>query len=208
MLSSRPTDAAAPRALWLPLVLLVIALVLRAVKGTDWGQNWLPNFSPWMAIAFAGTALFPQRLAWWLPLAVLVGGDILIHGASLLNDVGSMAAIYACFAFAAFLGLRLRGRLSALGLLGGTLVGTLAFYLISNSLAWFALPEYAKTLSGWWQAQTVGLPGFAPSWTFLRNSLLSDAGFAALLILAYNAEAAHRKTTPLLRWTPAATPVS
>ncbi len=192
-----PASESPPRAIWLPLVLMALALILRAVKSTEFGQSWLPNFSPWMALAFAGTALFPRHLPWWLPLAVLIAGDLLIHGSALLAEPGSMAVIYACFALAAFTALRLRGRIGALGILGGTLGCGLAFYLVSNTLAWFALPEYAKTLTGWLQAQTTGLPGFPPTWTFLRNSLLSDAGFAALLILAYNAEAAGRRARPL-----------
>lgn len=206
MPSSRPHDAAAPRAIWLPLLLLALALGLRAVKSSDWGQNWLPNFSPWMALAFAGTALFPRPLAWWLPLAVLIGGDLLLHGTSLLADAGTMAVIYGCFAFAAIMGVRLRDRLGALGLLGGTVVGTLAFYALTNSLAWLTLPEYAKTFAGWLQAQTIGLPGFPPTWTFLRNSLISDAGFATLLILAYNTEATSRKVARPLSWNALANP--
>jgi hypothetical protein len=43
------------------------------------------------------------------------------------------------------------------------------------------------------------LPGFPPTWTFLRNSLLSDAGFSLLLVLAHNGEAVGRRV-PTLAW--------
>ena len=57
----------------------------------------------------------------------------------------------------------------------GTLLASLMFYLIANTFAWSLSAGYAKTLAGWWQAQTTGLPQFSPpSWVFLRNALLAD----------------------------------
>ncbi len=200
MTASRPSNpAASVRPLWLPLALLLLALVLRAIKSTPAGQDWLPNFSPWMALAFAGTALLPRALPWWLPTALLVVGDILIHSSLLLHDPLTMSVIYLSFALAAFAAARWRARLGALGILGGTLACTLLFYLVTNTLSWALLPGYAKTLNGLWQALTTGLPGFPPAWTFLRNSLLSDLGFTVLLVLAHNVEAAGRRL-PALGW--------
>jgi hypothetical protein len=54
-------------------------------------------------------------------------------------------------------------------------------------------------VAGWVQALTSGLPGFPPTWTFLRNSLLSDAGFSLLLVLACQVEAAGRRLPGLAR---------
>jgi hypothetical protein len=80
----------------------------------------------------------------------------------------------------------------------------LAFYFVTNSVSWLVEPAYAKTAGGWLQALTTGLPGYAPTWTFLRNSLLSDLGFSALLMLLFNAEA-HARALPKLRWLAPAT---
>jgi hypothetical protein len=57
------------------------------------------------------------------------------------------------------------------------------FYFASNTLAWAHDPDYAKSLAGWWQANTVGLPGYPPTWTFLRNALAGDMVFVVLLWL-------------------------
>jgi hypothetical protein len=46
------------------------------------------------------------------------------------------------------------------------------------------VPGYAPTFSGWVQALTVGLPGYAPTWMFFRNSLLSDFLFTGLFVAA------------------------
>ena len=185
--------------LWLPLALTALAVALRAVKSTDMGADWLPNFSPWMALAFAGTLMFPRVLPWWSVLAAMVVADVVVQGGVLAAYPGTMAAVYACFGLAAFAGARLRGRVGGLGVVTGALVCSLAFYLVTNTLSWAAMPEYAKSLTGWWQALTIGLPGFPPTWTFLRNSLISDAGFSLLLVLAHNAEAAGRRL-PRLAW--------
>ncbi len=195
MNAPRPLSAnSRPRLLWLPLALVLLALALRIAKGTEAGKDLLPNFSPWMALVFTGTALFPRAFPWWGCVAALLAVDLLSQSRVLLEIPLTMAVIYGCFALAALWAAKLRGRAGGLGIIGGTLACGLIFYLVTNTLAWLTLPEYAKTLAGWAQALTTGLPGFPPTWTFLRNSLLSDAGFATLLVLAYNTEAASRRS--------------
>ena len=44
------------------------------------------------------------------------------------------------------------------------------------------MPDYAKTIPGWWQALTIGVPGFPPTLLFFRNTLLSDLLFTALFV--------------------------
>jgi len=62
----------------------------------------------------------------------------------------------------------------------GTLLGALLFYLVSNTVSWLTDPGYAKTIAGWVQALTVGLPGFAPTWWFGLKSLFSAGLFTGL----------------------------
>jgi len=63
---------------------------------------------------------------------------------------------------------------------GLTVFGVVAFYLVANTGAWISSPAYAKNIAGWWQSQTVGLPGFPPSYYFLRNGLIGNLAFLAL----------------------------
>jgi hypothetical protein len=44
---------------------------------------------------------------------------------------------------------------------------------------------------------TVGLPAYAPTWTFLKSSLISDLSFSALLLVAFNAEARLRSSVTM-----------
>lgn len=187
---------------WLPLGLVALALGLRWLKLESPGMNLLPNFAPWMALAFTGTLVFPRALPWFLWPLLLLAVDFAALGAQLWTLADGRAEVfltYGLYAGAAWLASRWRGRAGMAQSLLGVVGCGLAFYLITNTLCWWVKPYYAKDLAGLVQALTTGLPGFAPTWTFFRNSLLSDLGFSALLLLAFNAEARVR-SLPQLRW--------
>ena len=66
----------------------------------------------------------------------------------------------------------------------------------NNTLVWAGAREYPQSAAGWWQALTVGLPGYLPSYVFFRNGLVSDAlysmVFVACVRLTRPAQEAHR----------------
>jgi len=164
-------------------VLLVALLAM-----CRWPGLLPPNFSPVYALAFCAGVYLPGRLAWWLPMGMLLISDILLnahYGVSILT--GYMALNYVAYAALIALGRRLSGASSWLHLLGGGLLGALLFYLITNTAAWFnpapgPFPQapYPRTLLGWVQALTVGASPWPPTWTFFRNTLLSGGLFTAL----------------------------
>jgi hypothetical protein len=60
------------------------------------------------------------------------------------------------------------------------------FHLVSNTVSFFIDPGYAKTLAGWWQCQTVGLPHFSPpTWVFTARQLVGDLAFTGLFFAAF-----------------------
>jgi hypothetical protein len=67
-------------------------------------------------------------------------------------------------------------------ILPAVLGGSFFFYLTTNTASWLYEPGYAKTATGWLQALTTGLPGYAPTWTFYRNTLVSDLLFTAIFL--------------------------
>lgn len=187
--------------LLLPLILITAAAAFRYFKlGQGVQVPALENFAPWMALAFTGTLVFSKRVPFLILPLLLVVIDLAATG---IRGVMHWEAIgvYGAFAIAAGFASRCRGKLGLLGSLMGTLACSIAFYLITNTLSWFIDPGYAKTLAGWVQAMTNGLPGLPPTIWFLRNSLLSDLAFSCLLLAAYNTEASFRrqKTIPMLR---------
>ena len=171
----------------LPLVLVIAAIVLRYVK-----VDALANFSPFMALAFAGTLVFSRKVPFWALTLVMIGVDMAANGPRSVLHVEAVA-VYGCFALAAWFAGRARGHISLLGGLVGVVACTLVFYAVTNTVSWLSDANYAKTFAGWTQAMTSGVPGLPPTVLFLYKSLLSDVGFACALFAAFNLEASVRK---------------
>jgi hypothetical protein len=164
--------------LWLALILAAV-LFRTATPHLD----GLANFAPLMAITLCASIYLPRKVALLVPLSTLLISDLILnhHYQSPLFQP-FMFATYACYIAAGFLGLWIATKKNLWTILGGCLASTALFYLVTNSLAWISNPLYAPTLAGWFQALTLGLPGLPPTYTFLRNSLLSDLTFTALFV--------------------------
>lgn len=169
----------------IPTVLLFTAAVLYRLVTAPFGaeHTWLLNFSPVAAVALCGPVIFPRRVALVLPLAVLLASDLVLNrywGATLVTV--EMGARYVALGLIALLGLRLRESRN-LGVFMTASVGSSAtFYFLTNTVSWLTAPEYAKTVAGWVQALTVGIPGYPPTWLFFRNSIVSDAAFTLAML--------------------------
>lgn len=171
---------------FLPVFILVAAaLLLRFLTQTGSLTNWWVNVSPVMALCFVGGALLPRSNRWVIFIG-LIAVDFLAAGSGLFRYFAVLLVTYSAYVLAIVWGGSLRGRATGFGLLARVLAVSLGFYLVTNTASWALSAGYAKTFGGWMQALTVGLPGFPPTWVFLRNSLVSDLGFGVLLIVAHN----------------------
>ena len=187
--------------IWLPVLLLACGLAFRAAKLRMGENDPLGNFAPWMALAFTGAIVFPRAVAWWVWPVALLAVDIAVQGTTALAYLSQIWIVYVCFALAAVWGGSLRRRVGVTGTLARVVVCSAGFYLITNTQAWLVSAAYEKSIGGWLQALTAGVPGYPPTLLFLRNSLVSDVAFSLALLLAYNAEAIMRRfeTIPLVR---------
>ncbi|MEI8340552.1 MAG: DUF6580 family putative transport protein, partial [Verrucomicrobiota bacterium] len=125
----------------------------------------------------------PRRFAFVLPLAVLLASDLVLnahYGASLFTT--ELFSRYVVLAGVAAVGFALRKNPTFAKVLTASLAGSVLFYLLTNSCSWLVDTAYAKSFAGWLQALTVGEPGFAPTWTFFRNTLVSDTLFTAVFV--------------------------
>lgn len=167
-------------------VLLLLTVVYRVVASHF---DFLGNTAPLMAIAFGGALLLGARL-WWLPVVLLIASDLILgvwHGAGGIGRYTLMSAVF-------YLGVAwIAGRAGRRGKIWpmmwcGTLLCSVLFYLFANSFSWMVFAGYEKSLAGWWQAQTTGVPGInPPAWMFLRNALIADSiwcAVAGLLVFA------------------------
>lgn len=178
--------------MWLP-VLLMAALAL-----ARWPGLLPPNFSPVYALVFCAGVYLPRRLV-WLPFVTLLLSDLALNRyysrSATMNSFNPMLiANYVAYAGLFWVGTRLRPASAFLRLLAGGLLGAILFYLITNTAAWFfnpfGNPEYTRDLGGWLIALTRGTFGYAATWEFFRNTLLSGGLFTALFAGAMKLTAA------------------
>ncbi len=176
----------------MPIALLLAAAVLIFRLAPLAGQdiaNALANLSPLAAVALCGAAFVARTDLKWVAVAAfgsfLVSDVILnlVHGAAPISAFTAIGALGLGISF--FLGSKLRGTQTALPVFGATIIGTIAFHLLTNSFSWLVGAGYAPTAAGWFQAQVIGLPGFPPTYVFFLRSLLGNLAFAALFLLAF-----------------------
>ncbi len=175
---------------WLPLAFMVVFALSRI-------PGMLPqNFSAAYAMAFCAGVYFAGRMAWWLPITILLLTDIALnfYYMSLGWDVWNSKVVkyqlinYAAYFILIWLGRRFKPQSSFVALLGGGMLGALLFYIITNTASWlfnpFNNPEYTKTIVGLITALIKGTGGWPQTWEFFRNTLLSGGLFTALFVAA------------------------
>ena len=174
----------------IPAVLLILAAVAFRIVMALFVQSdstWLSNFAPLAAIALCGAAYFPQKFKFTVPLLALFVSDVVLnlhYGASLLDPL--IFGRYLALVVVGCIGLLVAQRPSFKTLLPASIAGSFIFYVITNAFSWLSDPGYVKNFAGLVQALTVGLPGYAPTWMFFRNSLVSDLFFTAIFVLCMN----------------------
>jgi hypothetical protein len=174
------------------LILIFAALAYRIAAGLlihSGTALWLSNFAPMAAIALCGAAYFPAKFKFSVPLSALFVSDLVlnyIYGAPLLQ--AQMLGHYIALLLVGLIGFAMQHRASLKTLLPASILGSTIFYLVVNSFSWLSDPGYAKNFSGFIQAQTVGLPAFSstPTWMFFRNTILSDLFFTLLFVACMN----------------------
>ena len=141
------------------------------------------NFAPLAALALCGGLYFRRPWNWAVPLLALLISDAVLNlqfGAKIWT--ASTLASGVAYLLIVAGGAWIARHPSWTGWLAGSLGASGVFYLVTNTGAWWLLPAYEKNWTGWLQALTTGLPGYPPTWTFLRHSLISDLVFTLVLV--------------------------
>jgi len=144
------------------------------------------GFSLAYALVFCAGA-YPRLLHIGIVSAVIIASDLWLNAYYGMPFADYQFVNYLAYAGIFFLGRLFRRRASLWRMIGGGFLGALIFYIVTNTGSWLAEPRYAKTLLGWWQALTVGLPEWPQSWTFFRNTLLSGGLFSGVMAALFNA---------------------
>ena len=171
------------------LLLIIAVIILRIGSGfADPGlSSLISGFGPFSALVLGAALLLPNARLAWVPAAAFLLSDVIlnlfVYNVSALHPFGIISAIFYAALFLLALPLSRRTSLN-LPFLGATVFAVIAFHQIANTMSWLIEPAYAKSLAGFIQAQTTGLPGFPPSWVFLLKSLAGNLVFSILFLVA------------------------
>ena len=168
-----------------PATVLILVAVLSRLAPIWLGDAWPMHFNAVTAVALCGAAYLPSRWSLLLPIGALAVSDVILnlhYGFSLLEP--QILVRYACLLAIAGGGRWLaHRRWRPTEMILGAVASSTLFYLVTNTISWATAIEYPPGVSGWWQALTVGLPGYPPTWTFFRTSLIGDLLFVGLFLL-------------------------
>lgn len=126
------------------------------------------NVTPVTAMALLGGAYLTRGQALVLPLAVLFLSDLV------LGLHGTIPFVYASFLATAMLGQVLKRKMTAGTTMAACLGGTAILFVVSNFGVWLTSGMYTRDASGLAACYAAALP-------FLRNSLIGDVAYTALL---------------------------
>ena len=155
-----------------PFLFAIILIVLAAIT------RFIPhpfNFTAVGAMAlFSGANFKDKRYAFLLPVIVMFLTDLFI------GFHFSMLPVYACFAFAVWIGVRIKKNQNILTIAAGSLVSSLIFFFITNLPLWYVdLGLYPVTFQGTMESYRMALP-------FFRNQVLGDLFYNGILFGVYN----------------------
>lgn len=142
------------------IALTVLAVVARLIPHP-------PNFSPLGALAlFGGASFADRRMAFLLPLAVMLLSDLFLGIHSLLP------VVYGCLMLNVLLGRWAGNKLNVSRLVPAALLGSVIFFVITNLGVWLTYHE--PTWQGLVECFALAIP-------FFQNTLASDLFYGSLL---------------------------
>ena len=152
-----------------------VALVAVGVAGRVWQPTY--NVTPLVGLALASGALFSSRLvAASIPAAALALSNLALPGGGAYGSWVMAATVYAAFMWPVFAGPLVR-RHRILAAIGGSLAGSLVFYLSTNFVHWCFGTDYPHTLAGLGECYVAALP-------FYRWMPVGDLAWTAALVAA------------------------
>ena len=173
----------------IPVLLLLVSVILFRIAPSLHGSEAakvMAGWSPLMALALCGAAFFPRRWAWAVGVAAVVIPHLVINrlGNYPLWDA-NLPLLLASVLLVAALGAKVGPQASSGVFVGASVLSTVLFHLVSNTVSFFAVPGYAPQIAGWIQAQTIGLPQYSPqTWVFSAKQLAGDVLFTLAFVMA------------------------
>ncbi len=140
------------------------------------------NFTPIGAMALFGGAYFSRKiLAFAVPLAAMLLSDLVI------GFHGSMVAVYGSFILIVAIGMGLLQKITPLRVMGGAVLSSVLFFLITNFAVWYGASFYPQNLAGLGACYLAGLQFYQQDFfgNLFLNTVMGDLFFSGLLFGAY-----------------------
>ncbi|MBU4284992.1 hypothetical protein KKF60_00535 [Patescibacteria group bacterium] len=146
-----------------------------------------PNFAPIAAMALFGGVYLNKKYALIVPIVAIFVSDLFIG----FYDAKLMAGVYLSFILVGLIGLFIKKHKNIGTIIGGTVLGSVLFFLITNFAVWAFYSWYPHTLNGLSQCFTMALP-------FFRGTLIGDLFYVAILFGVYEVVIASVRKKHLL----------
>jgi len=168
----------------LVLILFVVVRVVPAYLGQTTATAFA-NISPLAALALCGGMMLPTRIAFILTFGIFITSDIMLN-LKYEQPIINYHSLFLLVVFAAIFtcGYLLRKHRKINILLVSIIASSVLFYILMNTVSFFIDPHYSKNITGWFQANTTGLPGYPPAWLFGIRTLISNSIFALVFYFA------------------------
>ena len=140
-----------------------------------------PNFTPVAAIALFSGAYLNKRAAILAPLLLMIISDIFLGFHNVIPFT------WGGFVLVVFIGFWMKKHKNIFGVISGSLVSSVIFYIVSNFGVWL-MGWYPRNISGLVNCYVMGLP-------FLRDFTLATLFYSAVFIGCYEFIASRVKET-------------
>jgi hypothetical protein len=155
---------------FIALALIALGVAFRVLPHPD-------NFTPTTAIALFAGVVLPARLAFTVPLFIMMGSDLFLG----LHPLFWL--VWPLFVLVTWIGQRTAEREGVAPLLLASAGSSVLFFAVSNLGVFFFEKMYPLTWAGLVQCFTMALP-------FFRNSFVSDLLYTAALFALFGAACA------------------
>ena len=160
----------------LAIILIIVGISLRFAPHA-------PNFTPVAAIALFGGVYLNRKYSVFVPLVLMIASDIVLG----LHNV--VPFTWGGFMVISFLGIWLKKHKTVSGILSGSVLSSVIFYVISNFGVW-AMGWYTHDARGLVQCYVMALP-------FLRNFTAATLMYTIVFFGAHELIARSVKETKL-----------
>ena len=152
---------------YLAFGIILVAIIVRVIPHPA-------NFAPVGAVAIFSGRFLPKRYAYIIPVLIMFLSDLIVGFYTPLI----MASVYVSFLISVWLGSRIKSKKLFAQTLTFTLLGSVIFFLITNTAVWAFSSMYPHTLIGLAESYWLALP-------FFRNTVLSDIFYVGVLFTSF-----------------------